>query len=212
MFGEKKTKLQLCRSTVDNCEDYDYSNGECCPPERQKALSSSCSASLDVCCLHPNSTEQYSPANLNSLGCAPNGGPARTTPGTPEYEEEVDYQECSVDECRLFGDRCCEENPKTCSEEDQLLGFCQDQGLTGVTCSEEDQLLGFCVNPPVIPEPRCGTRNAFGAGPVPVSSIINQLLGIETFFSFRRLQALTRLSSENGRMSVLFSRRRTLET
>ena len=208
MFGN----LQLCRSTGDNCGDYDYSNGECCPPERQKALSSSCSASLDVCCLHPNSTEQYSPANLNSLGCAPSGGPARTTPGTPEYEEEVDYQECSVDECRLFGDRCCEEKPETCSEEDQLLGFCQDQGLTGVTCSEEDQLLGFCVNPPVIPEPRCGTRNAFGAGPVPVSSIINQLLGIETFFSFRRLQALTRLSSENGRMSVLFSRRRTLET
>merc|ERR1712223_1671957 len=155
------------RSTGDNCGDYDYSNGECCPPERQRALSSSCLASLDVCCLHPNSTEQYSLANLNSLGCAPNGGPARTTPGTTEYEEEVDYQECSVDECRLFGDRCCEEKPETCSEEDQLLGFCEDQGLTGVTCSEEDQLLGFCVNPPVIPEPRCGTRNAFGAGPVP---------------------------------------------
>ena len=172
----EKTNLQLCRSTVDNCGDYDYSNGECCPPERQKALSSSCSASLDVCCLHPNSTEQYSPANLNSLGCAPNGGPARTTPGTPEYEEEVDYQECSVDECRLFGDRCCEEKPETCSEEDLLLGFCEDQGLTGgVTCSEEDELLGFCVNPSVVPEPRCGTRNAFGAGPVPVSSIINQL-------------------------------------
>ena len=139
------------RSTEDNCEDYVYADGECCPPEKKQALRASCPASLDVCCLHPNSTSQYSSSNLENLSCGPNGGP-RVEDNGQDDDEEVN-PECSVNNCRIFGIGCCVDQPEVCTEEDRLIGFCEEPS----------------PNPRGPTEPRCGTRNSFGTASVPVT-------------------------------------------
>jgi len=92
------------RSTSEDetCGEYDEDYPEdCCPPDRTKASLARCDASLDVCCLHPNSTAQYREEYLEQFGCEPNGG---------FIKEEVVTEDCDPPpDCELFGTKCCEQ-------------------------------------------------------------------------------------------------------
>ena len=133
--------------------------GECCPPERSQALRATCTASLDVCCLHPNSTDQYSSTNLESLSCGPNGGPRLERATVPPPQNLGAEEECNVNDCRSSGTGCCVDKPGACSEDDLLFGSCEEPRF-------EEELESN--RPPVRIEPRCGTRNSFGTASVKV--------------------------------------------
>jgi len=132
------------RSTSEDeeCGTFDDEYPEdCCPPDRTEAASGSCSASLDVCCLHPNSTAQYKEEYLDRFGCEPNGGFIKGG------EVEVD---CTPPpDCNLFDTKCCEEGEQTGGPLLVTEPPCVDEPdceLFGEGCCEEN---------PIEPEPAC---------------------------------------------------------
>jgi len=112
-------------------EFYDDYPEDCCPPDRTKASSGLCTASLDVCCLHPNSTAQYEEEYLDKFGCLPNGGSG------PKIVDDSALSCTSQPDCELFGTKCCE-TAAPCVDDPDCLLF-------GTGCCEVPQPKDVCV-------------------------------------------------------------------
>jgi len=157
-------------STDEICgEYYDESPEDCCPPDKTKASGGSCPQSLDVCCLHPNSTAQYEKEHLDKFGCEPNGGFIKGGDDDDDDDEPKHGGPLLVTEpppcedgpdCLLFGDGCCKDNlvePEPPCEPNfencEIFGEDCCPGAVPSQCNAEEELFGNCGTEPQEPEP-----------------------------------------------------------